>query len=54
MDNLDYKTFPKGEKVIKQGEVGDHFYIIVEGSVVVNIMKDGVSLNVAELKGTYL
>lgn len=42
-DALEPVTFEDGETIVKQGEQGDDFYIIVEGCAVVLQQKDEVS-----------
>lgn len=42
-DALEPVTFDDGETIVKQGEAGDDFYIIVEGCAVVLQQKNEVS-----------
>lgn len=42
-DALEAQTYQDGEVVVKQGEDGDHFYIIVEGEATVTQRKDDKS-----------
>ena len=45
------QTYQDGELIIRQGDIGEHFYIVYEGSVLVTkTCDDGVELNQFELK----
>lgn len=43
-DALEPVSFEDGETIVKQGEAGDDFYIIVEGCAVVLQQKNEVSI----------
>jgi hypothetical protein len=49
-DNLEWKIYPKGKTIIREGEEGDSFYIIREGEVEVIISKRGKKKVIATLK----
>lgn len=42
-DALDPVTFPDGEVIMREGEAGDTFYLIVDGTV--RVMKGGAVVN---------
>lgn len=44
-DALEPVSFEDGETIVKQGEAGDDFYIIVEGCAVVLQQKNEVGYN---------
>ena len=45
------QTYQDGELIIRQGDIGEHFYIVYEGSVLVTKTgDDGVEINQFELK----
>lgn len=44
-DALETVTFDDGETIVKQGEAGDDFYIIVEGCAVVLQIRAEVNIN---------
>ncbi len=48
-DALEPISFESGASIVKQGERGDEFYIIVEGSAVVTQSIDGTEVKVGEL-----
>jgi len=48
LDSQVYKH-PNHEKIIKQGDIGTHFYVILQGSVEVH-RGDGFSTKIAELE----
>lgn len=48
-DALEPINFDSGETIVKQGERGDEFYIIVEGTAVVTQTIDGNEVKVGEL-----
>jgi len=50
LNSLSFEYFKKGERFIKQGDEGDSLYLIVSGSCVVNLEKDGIMHPVARLK----
>jgi len=47
--NMTFKHFKKGERFIKQGEEGNHFYLILKGSCIVNLEENNMMYKVAEL-----
>lgn len=49
-DALETVNFTAGDVIMKEGDAGDDFYIIEEGSASVTIAKDGVSKEVNVLK----
>ena len=44
------ESFNAGATIIRQGDVGDRFYLIYRGTVSVSVSKDGAARNVAELQ----
>ena len=50
LNNLDFKHVEAGERFITQGDEGDSFYIIHNGSCIINIEKDNTLNSVARLK----
>ena len=48
--NMELLHFDSGADIIRQGEVGDRFYLIYNGTVSVTVSRNGVSTQVAELK----
>lgn len=48
-DKMFLETFPPGATVIRQGDAGDKFYLIREGRVKVEVERDGLVRQVAEL-----
>lgn len=50
-ERMKRETFGPGESIVRQGEVGDKFYIIESGSVNVSGERDGVPLQDITLKG---
>jgi len=52
--SLEKEVFQPGEYIIRQGNVGDLFYLVVDGNVGVYVANDGNESKVASLsKGTY-
>lgn len=49
-DALEPATFPSGATVVKQGDYGDEFFIIVEGTAIVTQNIDNQEVKVAELE----
>ena len=50
-DALEPVNFKKGEVIVKQGDTGDVFYIIIEGcATVTQIDRDGVEKHLVDLK----
>jgi len=49
-DALESVSFEPGKTVVKQGEPGDEFYIIVEGSAIVTQNIDNAEVKVGELE----
>jgi putative ABC transport system ATP-binding protein len=47
--NMDHETFAAGTKIIRQGEIGDRFYLIYKGSANVTSTVNGVVSKVADL-----
>lgn len=45
-DALEPVSFEDGETIVKQGEAGDDFYIIVEGCAVVLQQKNEVNISI--------
>merc|ERR1711871_345434 len=43
---MEEETFNKGDVIIRQGEVGDYFYILVDGKV--EVQKDGTQVDMLE------
>ena len=51
-DALEPVSFEDGETIVKQGEAGDDFYIIVEGCAVVLQQKNEVNIRLFSIKHT--
>jgi len=49
-DALEPACFEPGETIVKQGEPGDEFYIIVEGTAIVTQNIDNAEVKVGELE----
>jgi serine/threonine protein kinase len=49
LHSMTFKHFAKEERFIKQGEEGNHFYLILKGSCVVNFEKNKMLYKVARL-----
>ena len=51
---MEQQAFDAGETIIRQGDIGDRFYLIREGRVGVHVARDGAGHQVAELgKGDF-
>jgi len=50
VDVMSEGSFAPGQAIIRQGEVGDTFYIVSSGAAVVSVMDKGVSTDVMSLK----
>jgi serine/threonine protein kinase len=50
LNHLEFKHVKKGERFITQGDEGDRFYIIQNGSCIINLEKDNTLNSVARLK----
>ena len=46
---MEQQSFAAGQEIIRQGEVGDRFYLICKGSATVSIRRNGSAERVAEL-----
>lgn len=49
LHTMTFEHFKKGERFIKQGEEGNHFYLILKGSCIVNLEENNMMYKVAEL-----
>lgn len=49
-DALEPVTFPTGATIVKQGDYGDEFFIVVEGTAIVTQTIDNQDVKVAELE----
>jgi CRP-like cAMP-binding protein len=46
---MNYKRFNKGETIIKYGDVGKEYYVLIEGKVKVNVYEKGTDPNIPNL-----
>jgi len=46
---MNYKRFNKGEILIKYGDVGKEYYVLIEGKVRVNVYEKGTDPNIANI-----
>jgi cAMP-dependent protein kinase regulator len=49
-ETLEEVTFPNGHPIVKQGDVGDTFFILKKGEVIITVNKNGVDKEVARCK----
>jgi len=50
LENMTYMHLKKGSRVIKQGEAGDSFYLILKGSCFIKLEKNNMLHEIARLK----
>lgn len=50
LENMTYMHLKKGSRVIKQGEAGDSFYLIIKGSCFIKLEKNNVLYEIARLR----
>lgn len=48
---MEWENYPKGSTIVRQGEVGEHFYIIEQGEVKVSKVDDDDSIELGILRG---
>ncbi|MEL6547868.1 MAG: cyclic nucleotide-binding domain-containing protein, partial [Myxococcota bacterium] len=50
LNSLQLRRFVDGQAIIKEGDAGDSFFILVEGNVSVTRVADGRTINLAQLR----
>lgn len=49
LERMIYKSFKGGEKLVKQGEKGDEFYLILDGTCSINVERNNIFYNIGQV-----